>query len=252
MIEEEVTLTHEKTRTVGTVRKRQFRFSAKDDITLLTQVLAYNPYSVNYKEIGNTWHAVANGVRENGLDIDATRCKRRTDLLLTYYKEGNTEHLRKNANEGEFQEKESLLSQLAAAKVESEEPNVTPKRGKKRKSTSNDGVASLPMLDAGSFTVRHTNDISHLGNKKQLVDLGGVDCGSLLEFLNKKIDVEAESRRVEMQGLKERLDFDRERWNVEREDIRMLVQQNQLLLQHLINSIKTGRDYFIVNEYIKC
>ncbi|EDV28571.1 hypothetical protein TrispH2_006421 [Trichoplax sp. H2] len=242
MIEEEVTLTHEKTRTVGTVRKRQFRFSAKDDITLLTQVLAYNPYSVNYKEIGNTWHAVANGVRENGLDIDATRCKRRTDLLLTYYKEGNTEHLRKNANEGEYQEKENLLSQLAAAKVESEEPTVTPKRSKKRKNNNSESVATLPLLDAGSFTVRNTHDISHLGNKKQLVDLGSVDCGSLLEFLNKKIDVEAESRRVEMQNLKERLEFDRERWNVEREDIRMLVQQNQLLLQHLINTIKTGQD----------
>ena len=65
-------------------RKKKFRFNARQDIMLLREVLQINPYS------GGKWVDVSSNL---DLNIDARRCKERTQLLKDYIKKEDRERI---------------------------------------------------------------------------------------------------------------------------------------------------------------
>ena len=76
-----------------TIRKKQVRFSAKEDISLLKEVLAENPY----KDKGK-WNVIAGHMKENTekhFDVDARRVRERAQLLLSQYSKDDKDALRR-------------------------------------------------------------------------------------------------------------------------------------------------------------
>lgn len=74
-------------------RKTQVRFSAKDDLNLLKEVLAENPYKDKTK-----WEVVAQNVKENVdkvFNVTSRRVRERTQLLLQQFQKENYEALKR-------------------------------------------------------------------------------------------------------------------------------------------------------------
>ncbi|CAC5402756.1 unnamed protein product [Mytilus coruscus] len=72
--------------------EKQVRFSAKDDLNLLKEVLAENPYKDKAK-----WEAVAQNVKENVdkvINVTSRRVRERTQLLLQQFQKENYEALK--------------------------------------------------------------------------------------------------------------------------------------------------------------
>ncbi|XP_063399250.1 uncharacterized protein LOC134683876 [Mytilus trossulus] len=91
-------------------RKTQVRFSAKDDLNLLKEVLAENPYKDKTK-----WEVVAQNVKENVdivFNVTSRRVRERTQLLLQQFQKENYEALKKSGTEEEYTEKQQLLQEI--------------------------------------------------------------------------------------------------------------------------------------------
>ena len=58
-------------------RKKQVRFSVNDDIKLLKEVLADNPFEDKSK-----WSGIARGISVDNFNIESRRARERTLLLL--------------------------------------------------------------------------------------------------------------------------------------------------------------------------
>ncbi|VDI22296.1 Hypothetical predicted protein [Mytilus galloprovincialis] len=79
------------------IRKTQVRFSAKDDLNLLKEVLAENPYMDKTK-----WEVVAQNVKENVnkvFNVTSRRVRERTQLLLQQFQKENYEALKSTTSE---------------------------------------------------------------------------------------------------------------------------------------------------------
>ena len=75
-------------------RKKPFRFTPSDDIALLKEVIAVNPYEGN---IARTWVQVAENLLREDMRVDSRRCRERTQLLLDYFRKEDTDMLRRYA-----------------------------------------------------------------------------------------------------------------------------------------------------------
>lgn len=96
-------------------RKRQFRFSVRADIDLLQLVIKNNPYAAPHGGRLHKWQAVADTLREGGIDIDFRRARDRTGLLLDQWREQELSLLRRSAsgNQEDQAQKEQLLQQIS-------------------------------------------------------------------------------------------------------------------------------------------
>ena len=72
-------------------KKKPFRFSVNEDIIVLRELLANDPYdsSVPGKEWDNI--AIATGLK----GLSGRRCRERTSLLLSYYKKEDADALKR-------------------------------------------------------------------------------------------------------------------------------------------------------------
>jgi hypothetical protein len=67
-------------------RKKQVRFTEKDDIILLKDVLARNPFRER-----NRWTGIAEAVSRGGFSVDSRRDRERTFLLIDQHRAKNAE-----------------------------------------------------------------------------------------------------------------------------------------------------------------
>jgi hypothetical protein len=74
-------------------KKKPFRFSAAQDILLLREVVAVNPYAA--KDAGRLWMQIAERLQDLGMQLEGRRCRERTALLLDYYRKEDKERLRR-------------------------------------------------------------------------------------------------------------------------------------------------------------
>eukprot|EP00177_Eucheuma_denticulatum_P005933 GFKZ01010819.1.p2 GENE.GFKZ01010819.1~~GFKZ01010819.1.p2 ORF type:complete len:480 (-),score=70.15 GFKZ01010819.1:2965-4404(-) len=96
-------------------RKRQFRFSVRADIDLLKLVIKNNPYAAPHGGRLHKWQAIADTLREGGIDIDFRRARDRTGLLLDQWREQELSLLRRSAsgNQQDQAQKEQLLQRIS-------------------------------------------------------------------------------------------------------------------------------------------
>ncbi|KAJ1660161.1 hypothetical protein IWQ61_000868, partial [Dispira simplex] len=88
-------------------------FTAQDDIVLLKEVLVELPYQYKYGGKMSSWSKVATRFNaQTGQKVSGQSCHERTDRLLTHFRMGNFNTLRRRSSPKEQQEKESLLNDL--------------------------------------------------------------------------------------------------------------------------------------------
>ena len=79
------------------IRKRIMRFAAWQDVLLLREVVAQNPFIVGLKESGKAWSAIAEKLvdADESFAVDGRRCRERTLLMLEYYKQSDIASLKR-------------------------------------------------------------------------------------------------------------------------------------------------------------
>lgn len=72
-------------------------FPINQDILLLQEVLAHNPFSSNPADINKVWEKIARSVSATDEDfmLDGFRCQKRTNLLMDWFKQGDSASLRR-------------------------------------------------------------------------------------------------------------------------------------------------------------
>ena len=71
-------------------RKKMTRFSGSDDLRLLREVLAENPYQNKGK-----WSEIAESLSLANFQIDSRRARERTQLLLNQFNKDTNNNLKK-------------------------------------------------------------------------------------------------------------------------------------------------------------
>ena len=74
-------------------KKKPFRFSQADDIGLLKEVLANNPYQGN--GAGKSVDVAEELNKSSNMRVDGRSCRKRTTLLLEYFKKSDSEMQRR-------------------------------------------------------------------------------------------------------------------------------------------------------------
>lgn len=100
--------------TTPAFRKRQFRFSVRNDIDLLKLVVEQNPYGAPHGGRLHKWQAIADTLRDSGIDIDFRRARDRTALLLEQWRQQDINHLKRSSsgNHEDHAQKFQLLDQI--------------------------------------------------------------------------------------------------------------------------------------------
>ena len=100
-------------------RKEQFRFSAKDDIALLKEVISLFPYGEPHGMMGKAWETIYANFKKHchqvGKKTEAPTSaglKRRIGELLKQWSKEEVHSLRKSGTDEDFEEKEMLLTDL--------------------------------------------------------------------------------------------------------------------------------------------
>ncbi|VDI26134.1 Hypothetical predicted protein [Mytilus galloprovincialis] len=108
-------------------RKKQVRFQTKDDLVLLREVLAKNPFQNK-----SAWNEIASAVADtrSNLQVDARRVRERTHLLIDQHKKSNADSLKSSGIDEEYGEKETLLDEILSL-VEDEEKQKEKQKEKK-------------------------------------------------------------------------------------------------------------------------
>ncbi|CAG2243808.1 unnamed protein product [Mytilus edulis] len=109
------------------IRKKQVRFQTKDDLVLLREVLAKNPFQNK-----SAWNEIASAVADtrSNLQVDARRVRERTHLLIDQHKKSNADSLKSSGIDEEYGEKETLLDEILSL-VEDEEKQKEKQKEKK-------------------------------------------------------------------------------------------------------------------------
>ena len=71
-------------------RKKQARFAVGDDIKLLKEVVAVNPFKHKGK-----WQEIGDKISTSKFQIDGRRARERTQLMMSQYKKETNENLKK-------------------------------------------------------------------------------------------------------------------------------------------------------------
>ena len=80
-----------------TTDKKKFRFSQEQDVFLLREVLATNPFSNDGKNQKEKWTKIADHLNacDKGFKVDQRLCREHTDLLVKKFKSDNRESLKR-------------------------------------------------------------------------------------------------------------------------------------------------------------
>jgi hypothetical protein len=96
-------------------RKRQFRFSADSEMTLLRSVCALTPWEAVHGKMQAVWEEIAETLRASGLQVDGKRAKAKFDALIKGWKDRVAIEERQSGVDVDYGEREILLEDIKTA-----------------------------------------------------------------------------------------------------------------------------------------
>ncbi|KAK3108105.1 hypothetical protein FSP39_001353 [Pinctada imbricata] len=96
-------------------RKKQIRFKSIDDIKLLREVVANNPFKNKGK-----WTEIAESLSKPGFILDGRRVRERTQLLIDQHRRENAENIKASGTDEVVEEKTTLLDEILELREEDE------------------------------------------------------------------------------------------------------------------------------------
>ena len=97
-----------------TNRKKQFRFRACHNVSLLKSVHARDPFHAAKGEVMLRWKEVSNDLHVDGIEVDDRRCQQHFRLLLDKFKREDNAELYKSGSAEDYDEMKRLLTEIRA------------------------------------------------------------------------------------------------------------------------------------------
>ncbi|XP_062610472.1 uncharacterized protein LOC134272239 [Saccostrea cucullata] len=201
-------------------RKKQIRFSEKDDLLLLREVLAKNPFKDRAK-----W-TDSDAISRAGFTVDGRRVRERTNLLLEHHRKNDAESKKKSGVSEEYDEKTTLLDDILELKEEEERIKESEKEKKSADDQKGKDIRKRALEnlskdeDQGDQTPKKRNSTTNI-----------------MEYLQTKSNQESDYKKEELKVRGEELKLQRERFELEREERRERVEtekkEKALMLQLL-------------------
>ncbi|XP_038052609.1 eukaryotic translation initiation factor 5B-like [Patiria miniata] len=199
---------------MAAMRKKAVRFSAQDDLCLLREVVAQNPFSDKGK-----WATVAmevtSTVDRQGFDVDTRRVRERTILLLEQFKKSDNDAAKKSGTNEEVGGKEELLQEILDLASEEEIAKETAKKKKEKEESK-----AKEMRKRAMETLRP--EVSE-------GEPGPSSCNktSVIAYLSEKAQSEQDLRKEELQLEKEKLKLEKERLEFQKEERRQQLEMEK-------------------------
>ncbi|KAK3082718.1 hypothetical protein FSP39_003443 [Pinctada imbricata] len=134
-------------------RKKQIRFKSIDDIKLLREVVANNPFKNKGK-----WTEIAESLSKPGFILDGRRVRERTQLLIDQHRRENAENIKASGTDEVVEEKTTLLDEILELREEDE--RVKREEKDKKEKTENMGK-EIRKRALECLTPQKGNDIIH-------------------------------------------------------------------------------------------
>ncbi|XP_052692861.1 trichoplein keratin filament-binding protein-like [Crassostrea angulata] len=183
--------------------KKQIRFSENDDLSLLKEVLAKNPFKDRTK-----WSEISDTVSRGSFVVDGRRVRERTNLMLDHHKKSNAESKKKSGVVEEYDEKTALLDDILELKEEEEKVKETEKEKKSADDQKGKDVRKRALENLSK------DEEENQTPKKR------TSSTNVMEYLQTKVNIENENKREELKLRSEELRLERERFELEREERR--------------------------------
>ena len=97
-----------------TNRKKQFRFRACHNVSLLKSVHARDPFHAAKGEVMLRWKEVSNDLHVDGIEVNDRRCQQHFRLLLDKFKREDNAELYKSGSAEDYDEMKRLLTEIRA------------------------------------------------------------------------------------------------------------------------------------------
>ncbi|XP_076082240.1 uncharacterized protein LOC143052943 [Mytilus galloprovincialis] len=188
-------------------RKKQVRFQTKDDLVLLREVLAKNPFQNK-----SAWNEIASAVADtrSNLQVDARRVRERTHLLIYQHKKSNADSLKSSGIDEEYGEKETLLDEILSL-VEDEEKQK--EKQKEKKETEENRGKEIRKRAMENLTPKKGDDDSNDATPSKRNS-----SGNIVGYLKEKNDAELIYRRQELEVKKQQLQLEEEKFKLEKHE----------------------------------
>lgn len=210
-----------------------FKFSMKDDIDLLKELSAINPFS---GDRSNKWAEIAENfmISHKGISLDRRRCRERTTLLISYFKADDRKKLYRSGTEEEYGEKEQLLQDVLDL---SEQVKVTKKEQGKEESEKGK-VIRKRAIENLKTAISDENDAN---SNDGLCGSQGVKrrkSRAMIDFLHHKAESENNLNKEKIQLEKKKLELEEKRQVLDQERFRLEKEERTAtidLFRQLIN-----------------
>ena len=106
--------TNESSNSIVSERKKQFRFRACHNVSLLKSVHARDPFHAAKGEVMLRWKEVSNDLHVDGIEVDDRRCQQHFRLLLDKFKREDNAELYKSGSAEDYDEMKRLLTEIRA------------------------------------------------------------------------------------------------------------------------------------------
>ncbi|XP_071162592.1 MAP7 domain-containing protein 2-like [Mytilus edulis] len=188
-------------------RKKQVRFQTKDDLVLLREVLAKNPFQNK-----SAWNEIASAVADtrSNLQVDARRVRERTHLLIDQHKKSNADSLKSSGIDEEYGEKETLLDEILSL-VEDEEKQK--EKQKEKKETEENRGKEIRKRAMENLTPKKGDDDSNDATPSKRNS-----SGNIVGYLKEKNDADLIYRRQELEVKKQQLQLEEEKFKLEKHE----------------------------------
>ncbi|XP_067122379.1 trichohyalin-like [Centruroides vittatus] len=202
-------------------RKVPVRFSCCDDILLLKEVVAVNPYAYENPKVA--WINISEKL-QTYYDVDGRRCRERTSLLLQYYDKNDEASLRKSGKLGteeDVTERYRLLQEIRELKYKAQmtSEKLTPQSVARQRVTDT-AMASL-RVSSPEFPSDEDTNFSRKRKQNFLVSYLQSKQNRQFRLRQEELNLKKEQLQVESKRLKleqEKLDLEKEKFDLERKE----------------------------------
>ncbi|KAK3108249.1 hypothetical protein FSP39_004102 [Pinctada imbricata] len=183
-------------------RKKQIRFKSIDDIKLLREVVANNPFKNKGK-----WTEIAESLSKPGFILDGRRVRERTQLLIDQHRRENAENIKAKNN---------FLDEILELREEDERE----KREEKDKKEKTENMGKEIRKRALECLTPQKDEEEKPKRKASQ--------HSIMDYLREKSDKEIDLKKREIDIRTEELKLEREKFELEREERRQkLIQEKE-------------------------
>jgi hypothetical protein len=223
---------------VTKISKKQFRYSASGRVSLLKEVINVNPYDAAHGLSGKAWDDVRNNFlkavpRAKSFNILTATVRNTVERMISRFRAGEIESLRKSGEEEDYTELDQLLTDLVELIDAVDEEKVKKEERNKKKELEKE--MGILVRDAAMESL---TTISGLSDKDQNYSRRRVsnEFTQLVEIFRESCDKDTSAQSLELHVRMEEAKARQMEAKNQAAQLEQLIKMQQVMLEKLLNN----------------